>query len=48
MDKKYLVTQNNEATFFELFEDAVASMTFEDAELWEKDEFGCYIKIFLP
>jgi hypothetical protein len=47
MDKKYLVTQNNEATFFEDLQKAKDFMTYEDAELWEKDEYGCYIKIFV-
>lgn len=47
MLKKYLVTQNEQASYFETYEEAVASMQYEDAELWEKDEYGCYIKIYL-
>jgi len=47
MDKKYLVTKNNEITFFDNLEDAKLLMTSEDAELWERDSNGCYIKIFL-
>lgn len=47
MDKKYLVTQNNEALFFENLQDAQAAMISEDAELWERDSNGCYIKIYL-
>lgn len=47
MDKKYLVTQNDEALFFENLQDAKAAMISEDAELWERDSTGCYIKIYL-
>lgn len=47
MDKKYLVTQNDEALFFENLQDAEAAMISEDAELWERDSNGCYIKIYL-
>jgi len=47
MDKKYLVTQNDEALFFENLQEAQASMVSADAELWERDSNGCYIKIYL-
>jgi hypothetical protein len=47
MNKKYLVTQNDEALFFENLQDAKAAMISEDAELWERDSTGCYIKIYL-
>jgi len=46
--KKYMVTQNNKCEFFEVFEDAIQSMIFEDAELWLEVEDNSYIKLFLP
>jgi hypothetical protein len=46
--KTYMVTQNNSSEFFEVFEDAVQSMKFEDAELWLEVEDNSYIKLFLP
>lgn len=46
--KTYMVTQNNSCEFFEVFEDAVESMKFEDAELWLEVEDNSYIKLFLP
>jgi hypothetical protein len=47
MSMKYLVTQNEECLFFETLEEAKSSITSEDAELWEQDSNGCYIKLFL-
>jgi hypothetical protein len=47
MNKKYLVTQNNESSFFDTIEEAQTTMTYEDSELWEQDSSGCYIKLFL-
>jgi len=46
--KTYMVTQNNSCEFFEVFEDAVQYMIFEDAELWLEVEDNSYIKLFLP
>lgn len=45
--KKYMVTQNNTSSFFEDIDEAIASMTFEDAELWEEVLENSYIKIYL-
>lgn len=47
MLKKYLVTQNEQASYFDTYTEAFLSMIYEDAELWERDEYGCYIKIYL-
>jgi len=46
MNKKYLITQNNESSFFDTIEEAQSAMTYEDAELWERDNNGCYIKVW--
>ena len=45
--RKYMVTQNNTSSFFADIDEAIASMTFEDAELWEEVTENSYIKVYL-
>ena len=47
MENKFLLTQNQTASYFKTLEEAVAAIQFEDAEVWERDFQGCYIKIYL-
>ena len=47
MENRYLVTQEPAASYHETLEEAIAAMISEDAEIWEKDSNGCYIKLYL-
>lgn len=44
---KYMVTQNNTASYFDNYDDAVASMIYDDAELWQMVEENSYIKVYI-
>lgn len=46
MDKKFMLTQNNEASYYDTLEQAIAEIKYDDAEVWERDSYNCFIKIY--